>query len=405
MQTPTNISPRIAIAALAAAGNQPSIQSLGLAVCSALIDSPASGVSPGSDGLYRIQLLPDGYFGAPDGRPNDVPGGQWLLDDIAWASLKANASQRTNQYVVDYEHQTLYAAESGHAAPASGWIDPSSITYEPGRGLFALARWTPRARDFIQGEEYKFISSVFAYDKMTGRPVKLLHVALTNDPALDGMDAIAALSNRYGHAGQDAHPFLPDTTPKGAHMNEELRALLKTLGIEVEPGDLSDAALTAHCKTANTALAALSAKANKASELETGLAALKAQKTGEVNLSQYVPRQTYDAAVTELAALRAENGVLTIDQVIADAANDGKIMAAETNYLQAFGKQQGVTALKSMLAQRPAIAALKVQQAGDKTPPEPNTGTAALTADEKLVADQLGISHADFLKAKAEENH
>ncbi|MCY0966136.1 phage protease [Parathalassolituus penaei] len=381
---------------------------LGLAVCSALSDSTMPGDNrPGTDGLYRIQLLPDGLFAAPDGRPDDVPGGQWLMDAQAWAALKAGMDGRANDYVIDYEHQTLYAAESGSAAPASGWINPASITYEPGKGLFALARWTPRARDYIQGEEYRFISSVFTYDKQTGRPVKLLHVALTNDPALDGMDAIAALSARMGAmepVSPNPHTRKPTpATPKGAHMNEELRALLKMLGIEVEAGDVSEAALTAHCKTAHTALAVLTAKANKVPELETGLAALKAQKAGEVNLGQYVPRQTYDAAVTELAALRAENGVLTIDQLIESAADEGKVLAAETDYLQAFGKQQGVAALKSLLAQRPAIAALKAQQAGNRKPPETSTGTAALSADEKLVADQLGISHADFLKAKAEE--
>ena len=374
---------------------------LGLAVCSALAGTA------GEDGLFRIQLLPDGHFAAPDGRPDDVPSGQWLMDATAWASLKASADQRSNDYLVDYEHQTLYAANSGTSAPASGWFDPSSLTYEPGKGLFAAARWTPRARGYIEGEEYKYISSVFSYDKQTGRPVKLLHVALTNDPAIDGMDAIAALSALAGLNVSHRQDASTSTTTQVFTMNEELRALLKALGIDVEAGDLSDAALTTHLKSANTAVTALTTKASKVDELETSIAALKAKPAGnggEVDLGQYVPRQTYDAAVTELAALRSENGTLTIDQVIEDANNDGKIMAAETDYLKAFGKQQGVAALKSMLADRPAIAALTTQQTRDKKPPGTETSTAALTAGEKAVADQMGMSHADFLKAKTEEN-
>lgn len=59
--------------------------------------------------------------------------------------------------------------------------------------MYAIdVEWTERATQMIEGGEYKYISLVFAYDKKTGKVKRLLHAALTNNPALDGMDAVAA---------------------------------------------------------------------------------------------------------------------------------------------------------------------------------------------------------------------
>ena len=59
--------------------------------------------------------------------------------------------------------------------------------------MYAIdVEWTERATQMIEGGEYRYISPVFAYDKKTGKVKWLLHAALTNNPALDGMDAVAA---------------------------------------------------------------------------------------------------------------------------------------------------------------------------------------------------------------------
>jgi phage I-like protein len=347
----------------------------------------------------RIQLFPYGQFTATDGRPDDVKSGHWLIDDIAFASIQANAVSRDNDFVIDYEHQTLYTDKTGTPAPASGWINPQSLELIPGKGLFASARWTKKAAEFIRNDEYKFISAVFSYDTITGRILKLLHAALTNTPALDGMNAVAALSQR---AGQVASQFSTNNNPKETIMNEALRQFLISLGIEVPEGDVADAALTAHIDTANTAVVALRAKADKVEPLETSVAALK-EKSQDVDLTKHVPKAAYDATVNELAALRAGNETDSVEQVIKDAEDGGKVMAAEKEYLTSFGNQQGSAALKQMLSDRPAVAALKQTQTAGKKPPESNEGTAALSADEKLVADQMGLSHKDFVAAKGDQ--
>ena len=84
-----------------------------------------------------------------------------------------------------------------------------SLEWREGQGVFALVDWTKRAQDHIAAEEYLYISPVFTYDKQ-GRPQDILHAALTNDPALDNMDAVrvaaaSALASGIAHGG--ALPF------------------------------------------------------------------------------------------------------------------------------------------------------------------------------------------------------
>ncbi|WP_338299071.1 phage protease, partial [Escherichia coli] len=89
---------------------------------------------------------------------------------------------------IDYEHQTLRAVNNGKPAPAAGWF--SQVEWREGAGLYAIGvEWTENAAAMIAAGEYKFISPVFGYNKR-GEVIELLHAALTNTPALDGMDAV-----------------------------------------------------------------------------------------------------------------------------------------------------------------------------------------------------------------------
>lgn len=127
-----------------------------------------------------IKLLPAGEFRARDGRPEECPA--WRLDEAAAAVLIAEANRRETPYVIDYEHQTLHAAINGKPAPASGWFHTLEWRDD---GLYATdVEWTVSAAAMIVSKEYRYLSPVFTYDK-SGRVAVLLHVALTNNPALD----------------------------------------------------------------------------------------------------------------------------------------------------------------------------------------------------------------------------
>ena len=347
----------------------------------------------------RVQLLPDGLFAAKDGRPFDVASGKWLMDDVAFAMLQANAAARENDYHFDYEHQTLNADENGKPAPAAGWF--KQLEYVPDEGVFALdVDWTAPAAQFIANKEYRYVSAVFAYDTQSGRPTRLLHVALTNDPALDGMKAIAAL--KACHVPHAA-PHSTDANPTEGNqpMTEALKLLLGLIGID-NPGDLSnEAALKAATDKAETAIAALKTKADRAGTLETELNQAKesvtALKAKGVDLSQYVPKATYDAQVEAYAALKAGNDKDSVAQLLKDNAD--KVFESETDYLTNFAEQQGVAALKSMLEARPAIAALKTTQTQGKDKPDGNQDK--LTAEELAVCKNMGITAEEYQAAKA----
>ena len=187
-------------------------------------------------------------------------------------------------------------------------------------------------------------------------------------------------------------------------MNEHLIALLGKLGIQLG----ADGQLTTEQGTAAlAALDTLQASAKKAPELEaalaaerTSLAALKAQPGGQVDLAQYVPVATYNALVTQVASLTAQVDTTDAATLIKEARTAGKVVAAEEEYLTAYAAQKGVAALKALLEPRPAIAALTASQTAAVTLPE-KKGDAVLSAEDKYAADQLGISHEDFAKAKA----
>ena len=181
-------------------------------------------------------------------------------------------------------------------------------------------------------------------------------------------------------------------------MNELLKKLLAKLGIEVP----ADGQLTGEQETA--ALSALEAaldKSKKVPELEQSVAALKAATPaqGQVDLDKYVPKETYNALVQQVAVLSAKVDTTDAETVIKEAREKGKVVAAEESYLRDYAAQKGVAALKAMLEPRPALAALSAQQTATLADPKPK-GTAVLSAEDKYAADQLGISHADFAKLK-----
>lgn len=345
------------------------------------------------------QLLPVGPFKARDGRPFDVPGGHWQLDKTIATTLVNRAKALGQDILIDYDHQTLNVEKTGKEAPAAGWYNGDEIEWREGEGLFIKPRWTERAAAMIEAKEYRFLSAVFPYDAQ-GRPLELRMTAITNDPGVVGMQALAALSAQPIQPGQPATPA--HAVHKETPMNELLKKLLAKLGIELT-GDPTDEQL----QKALTELDSLQASAKKAPELEAALsaekaslAALKAQPGGQVDLAQFVPVATYNALVTQVAALTAQVDTTDAATLIKEARTAGKVVAAEEEYLTAYAAQKGVAALKALLEPRPAIAALTASQTAAVTLPE-KKGDAVLSAEDKYAADQLGISHEDFAKAKA----
>lgn len=365
-----------------------------------------------------IQALPDGLFASVDGRPADVVAGKWLMDETAFSALQANTPHQAGDLVIDYEHQTLNKEKNGQPAPAAGWFSIDDVQYRQGDGLFIKPRFTDNAIAYLMAKEYKYFSLVFGYDTNTGRPQFIHSAALTNRPGVDGMLPLATLSAQLEAAqflrqgsgllakhtqSNTAHANQIENQPEELHVNPLLKKLLAGLGIEIA----SDTdALTAEQETAAlTALDEISTAAASVDGLNQRLVALSASPHsntgGQVNLSEYVPVATVNALRDQLAQLSAQNGQLTIDQAVKDAVDEGRVLACEQDYLLALGKQQGMAALTAHLGGRKPINALTTTQTTTVAKPEKKDNLAALSADEKTLADAWGMSHADFAKAKA----
>ncbi|MDV6343266.1 phage protease [Nitrosomonas sp. Is37] len=131
----------------------------------------------------EIQLFPLGEFRAIDGRPKDVP--HWYIDVALTANLIAEFESRVNRTVVDYERQTLLSAQNGQPTLAAGWF--GKLEWRES-GLFAIdEKWTERASQMIEAGEYRYIS-LFLFITKDRAVTRLLHAALINNPALDGVD-------------------------------------------------------------------------------------------------------------------------------------------------------------------------------------------------------------------------
>ncbi|WP_297813721.1 phage protease [uncultured Methylophaga sp.] len=355
------------------------MHNIALAICSLLV---------GSDGA--VQLFPAGQFDAPRGAM--AGSGPWYLDDTAAAALIQRAQSRKNDIVFDYEHQTLQAAKNGQPAPAAGWGKPAALSWVPGKGLMlSNPQWTAKASEFIENKEYKYISPVFTYDPKTGRVLDLLHVALTNSPAIDGMDDLLAAAS-----------LLPQPNQEDASMNEEL---LKMLGLKKDASeDDAVAALKSAVSQVNDLLKALGVKDAQGlaalSSIGDQVKDLKKQADDAEEAIAAASITTPDSALKVINDLNGQVAVLTErldgndkDALIAAAKAEGKLSPA----MESWAKEQPVDVLKSYFKSAPPIAALASKQTD--TQKVDDDGNPVLSEGQLAVCTQMGIEPAEYAKS------
>lgn len=333
------------------------------------------------------QLLPAGAFNAIDGRPLDVPGGQWYLDASIAQRLISQVEAAANDLVIDYEHQTLRKEENGQPAPAAGWF--KQLEWREGSGLWIKPSWTARARDHIAQGEYRYLSAVFPYDAATGYPLKLHSAALTNRAGVDGLEPLASLTLSD----------LSTTNPTQENtMNELLQELLKQLGITVE----GEAALSEEDQAqALAALSDLVSKANTADTLASQVADLSAKGTTP-DPAKYVPIAVVTDLQAQLAVLSAEHKTGALEQLLTDAKNDGRLLPSMEGWARDLGKKD-MAALTAFLDNAQPLAALSQKQTDTVQKPSPDDPVAALTAEEREAAELMGKTPTEYAALKTEQ--
>jgi phage I-like protein len=342
-----------------------------VAALSVELGADAAGHAP-----KEFRLLPLGRFRAADGsgRPHHIPEG-WLLDAASAARLAAQSNARASRRVIDYEHQTLLAADNGKPAPAAGWF--GQLEARPD-GLYAVdVEWTPAAAAMIAAREYRYISPVFDFDPKTGRVLSIAIAALTNHPGLDGLTDLAGAAALSALFQEEPQP---------------MKTLLAALGLAETATEAEALAALSAMKTTQTAeLAALkAAHATPDPARFVEVAALTAVQ-GELATTR-----------TELAALKAERHRQDVDRVVDEALDAGKLLPATEAWARELGKTN-LAALKSYLEAAPVVAKPGTSQSGGAAPAG-GAGSASHqpTDVDTAVMKALGLTAVQFAAGKKE---
>jgi phage I-like protein len=334
----------------------------------------------------EIQLLPAGEFTALDGRPHDVAS--WKFDADQAQQWIAALRQRRTPFVIDYEHQTLQTADNGKPAPAAGWFTAAGLEIRNGELWATDVEWTAAAKAAIEANEYRFISPVFKYDKSSGVITGLVNAALTNSPAIDGMEQVLRAA-----ANQFANHQETDVDPK------ELR---KALGLSEDASDQDVLAACAQLVSERDEL-----KTGNA-DLETQLAAANQQleDTGNPDPAKFAPIQVVNDLRDQVVALSQQVTGDQVDALVTAALSDGRLLPAQKDWATDLGKKD-IAALNAYLETATPIVGLRQRQSEADAQREAAASEHGLTVDQLAICNSLGQDPAEYaksLKALEEES-
>ncbi|QQQ17755.1 hypothetical protein JIP62_10465 [Brevundimonas vitis] len=306
-----------------------------------------------------IELIPAGFdVIGRDGRAWINPSPEQVVADTPVAS---------HPMPLDWEHSTEVRAPLGLDAPAAGWIE--ELMVREGGSIWGRVNWTVRGRAAVQGKppEYRFVSPVFAFDKLTGVIRRLLSVALTNTPNL----LLTALNRQSDGVGTDQ----PHREPPE-----------KTLSIA----------------TQLAAVLGLAATATEAEIVTAVTEAKAANRPGSVDLTSYAPRADLTAAInraeTAEAALKARDAAeheKAIETAISAAQDAGKITPDSADDYRAMCRVEGgLERFNQLVPKLPVIVGAAESRAANKAI-ETKAGSN-LTDEERAVCRALGQDEATF---------
>jgi len=250
-----------------------------------------------------LRLLPLGEVNLVDGRPS------FEVDPESLAAMVKAFGVRGTDLVIDYEHQSL----TGGQAPAAGWIKDLEVRED---GLWAQVEWTSQAQEYLNQREYRYFSPVLRLDPATRRPQELMHVALTNIPAIQGIKPVVA------KWGGEALTALTSQAKPGPE------ALETAAAPEAEDGEV--------CKE----------KARWVEELRARL-----------EVPPEAPESVLWQRSTELFQDLAQNLDLPREATIAQVK--GRLAALKAGNDQAAALQEELTALKDRLTEETSIRAVE----------------------------------------------
>lgn len=344
--------------------------------------------APDADNTIWLQVTPAGHFKPADGREIKVPS--WHINQAIATKVIERFHATKNKRVVDYEHQTLRKEENGQPAPAAGWY--TDLQWREGEGLFAQVQLTARAAQYIANGEYQYFSPVFLYHPTTGDVLDVQMGALTNAPAIDGMQELSLRAAASFGCFDDSSEENP--------VNPLLLALLAALGLpENTTEEQAVAALSAHTTNLRKLLG-LDEGEVFAPALVAACTGLKAKAAISVDPAKFVPVTVVDGLKADLAALTArlgERDQKDLEGLIGAALEDGRLHKSMEDWARDLGKSDRAS-LTAYLDKAVPIAVLTRSQTEGKSPvADDKTG---LTQEELAVCSAMGLTAEQFKAAK-----
>ena len=319
-------------------------------------------------------LLPTGAFTGRDGR------GPYVLTDADGVISAFNSWGA--DLCVDYEHQTLTAAQKQGAVPAAGWIKALKARED---GIWARIEWTATAAAHLEAKEYRYLSPVYDYDPRDGAVIRLRAAALTNIPNLHLQAAASCQGDAPMNELMERLCYLLNlpvtTTP------EEMKAQLDKL-----KGLLDQTAATA----AASAELAKAVGLDAASALPAIATAVQSRLAQAPDPAQYVPKAQYDQVAHSLASLQTEQRQAETSRLVQEAMAAGKVPPALKDWATDYASQDP-GGFKKYVDGAPVITGGSHAR---EVPPD--GGAKTLTREEETVAHAMGLSAEAYLSAKKE---
>lgn len=331
----------------------------------AAAEIPADGSAPD-----WIELMPVGPMTLGDGR------GPFRIREAAAVIARSLEDATGKVLPIDRDHGM---DKEGGDGGAYGWITAMELR---GDAVWARVEWTEEGAALVESRKYRFISPTFLHTK-ANEVVRFLRAALTNNPAIATMKALAHLENS---------------------MNEELKALAAALGLGEDADEKTvlekaAASVVAASKT-ETALKPVLAAAGLTGALNgdkaTAIAA-KLSATGAPDPAKFVARAAFDEMSTQLADLQKQVNGGAVDQAIAEAKRAGKLSPAMEGWAKELAAKD-MASFRAWEKTAPVLASSQLALTG-----APDDKNETLTDEQKAICAQMGVSEEDFLKqAKGE---
>ena len=306
-----------------------------------------------------LHVLPSRVFSGEDGRGPYDPGD---LNALIERSMKGGRLAVDENHAID--------AGAGHPGRAIGWIDRMEARED---GIWAKVAWTKAGKALIEDDAYRGVSPVVTFQEPhEGAPaeiVRIRRVALTNDPNISELKTL--------HAKEP--PM-------------DLDKLKKALGLA---DDADEAAILAAAAAHRTAVDAHSKAVREAAEaaglggdgVTVGQIVTHLQAGGDGSKDKLITE--LQSTVATLTSDRAqEKATAFVDQAI----KEGKpIAATRDHYIARHAKD--AAAVEKEINAMPSIFA------GSVTPPK-DDGNAALSASDKEVMSQMGLTEEQMKASK-----